>query len=281
MPWPKGKKRSLETRQKMSATHRCRLSDCYEREKMENCLALSPSRNGYFSTEHRRNLSLASQGIPKTAAHRNNIGKSKRGTVLSEEHKAKIAIANKGKHSKRGRVQSDDERAMRSEAQKLRYLRPGERERQAIGIQNRWNQVGNKHSSETIEKMKGARARQVIPLIDTKPEQTVQKILKVLGVRFESHRAVKGLGRHQWDIVLRDVRLLIEVDGCYWHGCSRCCPHSEIGRQNHQRDYVLDMKAVTEGWQVLRIWEHDIIGGEATAIIQNQVSKQGIFESVG
>ena len=268
----------------MSEAHQRRLADPCEREKMEACLATSPSRQGVFSEEHRRRISEAMTGKKKSPEHAEFIRGLRLGQPHTEETKAKMSQTRKGRPSgSKGRVQSAEERAMRSEAHKKRYQRPGERERQAASIQERWDKAGNKHRPETIEKMKGARANQVFPLVDTKPEKTIQKYLTVLGLEFETHRMAKGLlSRHQWDIVLVKLRLLIEVDGCYWHGCERCCPNSEIGKENHERDGFLTTAAEAAGWKVVRIWEHDIIEGTAMGKLEEAVRvQQGIFESVG
>jgi DNA mismatch endonuclease (patch repair protein) len=68
------------------------------------------------------------------------------------------------------------------------------------------------------------------------------------------------------DFVFPDKMLAIFVDGCFWHGCPTCYrrPHSSqsywdakvagnVARDNSRRTELKKM-----GWQVMRLWEHEI-----------------------
>jgi DNA mismatch endonuclease (patch repair protein) len=58
------------------------------------------------------------------------------------------------------------------------------------------------------------------------------------------------------------------VDGCFWHGCPE---HHTVARanaeyweekvrRNRERDADTDVKLRSEGWMVVRLWEHqDVI----------------------
>ena len=130
--------------------------------------------------------------------------------------------------------------------------------------------LGRKMSPEAIEKFKKFRATQVIPVIDTKPEMAVKSALVVLGVSFESHRHITGLN-HQWDIVIQERMLLIEVDGCYWHNCEACgFANAHPGRS--QRDAAIDVHARQTGWRVSRIWEHAATSGNLLNLLQDILS---------
>lgn len=70
------------------------------------------------------------------------------------------------------------------------------------------------------------------------------------------------------DFALRAHRVAIFVDGCFWHGCSRCgnklTPATNRGywlpkiKANRSRDRRADRNLRQAGWHVLRIWEHDL-----------------------
>jgi len=68
------------------------------------------------------------------------------------------------------------------------------------------------------------------------------------------------------DFAFRDERLLVFVDGCYWHGCPKCYrrPSSNTQywdakvRRNRARDAKNVAHLKRAGWQVLRIWEHQL-----------------------
>lgn len=152
---------------------------------------------------------------------------------------------------------------MRSEAQKLR-----------------WANAGGKHLPDTIEKMRSKRAQQVTPFRNTRPEMAVKDILDKLAVKYIQHGRVLGLGHHQWDFKLADCMLLLEVDGCYWHGCKKCIPSERRSRGERQAkaDALLNQAAVKAGWGVIRLWEHEIAEGALEDKLVT-LSKQGIFES--
>ncbi len=66
------------------------------------------------------------------------------------------------------------------------------------------------------------------------------------------------------DFVFRRCRLVIFVDGCFWHGCPRCYRRPASNRRywdakvihNRARDRTVTRELRRAGWNVLRIWEH-------------------------
>lgn len=68
------------------------------------------------------------------------------------------------------------------------------------------------------------------------------------------------------DFAFRDQRLLLFVDGCYWHGCPSCYRRPSSNREywddkvrrNRARDEETTAKLKQDGWRVLRIWEHQL-----------------------
>jgi DNA mismatch endonuclease, patch repair protein len=68
------------------------------------------------------------------------------------------------------------------------------------------------------------------------------------------------------DIVFLKLKIVIFVDGCFWHSCPICghIPKSNqkywinklernVNRDKHQRS-----KLRRDGWSVVRIWEHEL-----------------------
>jgi DNA mismatch endonuclease (patch repair protein) len=62
------------------------------------------------------------------------------------------------------------------------------------------------------------------------------------------------------------LRVVIFVDGCFWHGCPRCYRRpasntkywdSKVSK-NRQRDRKVRVTLRRCGWRVLRIWEHEL-----------------------
>ena len=68
------------------------------------------------------------------------------------------------------------------------------------------------------------------------------------------------------DFVFWKKRVALFVDGCYWHGCPKCCrrPSSNTAywdskiTRNRVRDVKITSLLRRDGWRVLRIWEHQL-----------------------
>ena len=110
--------------------------------------------------------------------------------------------------------------------------------------------------------MQGNRSR------DTRPEAAIRSALHRAGLRFRKHyRPLPGL-RCEVDVAFPRQRVLLFVDGCFWHGCPQHgrMPSanngywsSKIGR-NVARDRRNDELLSEDGWTVLRAWEHETPG---------------------
>lgn len=69
------------------------------------------------------------------------------------------------------------------------------------------------------------------------------------------------------DFTFRPERLVVFVDGCFWHGCPKCyrAPTSNetywSGKVagNRARDKRVAAQLRREGWRVIRIWEHQLV----------------------
>jgi DNA mismatch endonuclease (patch repair protein) len=68
------------------------------------------------------------------------------------------------------------------------------------------------------------------------------------------------------DFWFEDLRLAVFVDGCFWHGCKRCCrpPKSNTSYwrpkilRNIHRDRAQGRALRKANIRVIRIWEHDL-----------------------
>jgi DNA mismatch endonuclease (patch repair protein) len=102
---------------------------------------------------------------------------------------------------------------------------------------------------------------------NTRPEVELRRALHALGLRFRLHRRL-ATGCTP-DLVLPKYRLAVFVDGCFWHGCSRHGRSTFTGpnaalwedklRRNKVRDSRADALATDAGWEVLRLWECDVL----------------------
>ena len=97
---------------------------------------------------------------------------------------------------------------------------------------------------------------------DTRPELAIRKGLWSLGYRYRIDMKLPG----KPDIVFPRERVVIFIDGCFWHRCPihyqapATNPHfweKKIHR-NVERDRLVDRELASQGWKVKRIWEHEV-----------------------
>ncbi|WP_025851539.1 very short patch repair endonuclease [Paenibacillus ehimensis] len=97
----------------------------------------------------------------------------------------------------------------------------------------------------------------------TKIEDKVSRELWNRGIRFR--RNVKKL-KGKPDIAIKKYKIAIFIDSCFWHSCPE---HGHIPKsntdfwieklnRNKQRDISTTQYYRDIGWNVLRIWEHQI-----------------------
>lgn len=97
---------------------------------------------------------------------------------------------------------------------------------------------------------------------DTGPERIVVTALNELGLSFDQHAADLP-GRP--DVVFRDLKLAVFIDGDFWHGWRFPLWEHKLSdrwrakiRATRQRDQRNFRKLRRAGWVVMRIWEHEL-----------------------
>jgi DNA mismatch endonuclease (patch repair protein) len=76
--------------------------------------------------------------------------------------------------------------------------------------------------------------------------------------------------------VFRRQRVVVFVDGCFWHGCPQCYrrPATHRGywdakvRLNKRRDRLVRHALRRAGWRVLRVWEHELARKRETRLVR-------------
>ena len=104
-----------------------------------------------------------------------------------------------------------------------------------------------------------------IKALDTKPELKLRKALWNLGYRYRKN--VKKLPGKP-DIVFRKAKLVVFVDGEFWHGFEWEQKKLKIKtnrdfwipkiERNMQRDAENNTSLSEKGWKVMRFWEKEI-----------------------
>ena len=98
---------------------------------------------------------------------------------------------------------------------------------------------------------------------NTSPEMKLRKMLWESGLRgYRVH--YKLLGKP--DIVFTRKKVVVFVDGCFWHKCPVCFrppeTNAEFWNEKLQKNVERDLKVTKEledlGWTVLRFWEHEV-----------------------
>lgn len=99
---------------------------------------------------------------------------------------------------------------------------------------------------------------------DTKPEIALRRELWRRGLRYRIDMAAVP-GRRRADIVFTRGRVVVYVDGCYWHSCPDHATVPKANREwwvaklraNVERDRDTDARLAAAGWEVVRVWEHE------------------------
>ena len=113
---------------------------------------------------------------------------------------------------------------------------------------------------------------------NTKPEIRLRKALtsnKLTGYRIKSKLSGKP------DIVYTKRKVVIFVDGCFWHKCQLCFKRPSTNTKfwdkkisdNIKRDKLTNNILRKDGWKVIRIWEHHLKKKNITKIIKKIIKK--------
>lgn len=111
---------------------------------------------------------------------------------------------------------------------------------------------------------------------DTAPEMALRRALHAAGARYRVHRRPLAEMRVTADIVFTKAKVAVFVDGCFWH----CCPiHGTRPKtnagwwaakldRNVERDREADRRLASNGWTVIRVWEHEIADEAAERVLK-------------
>jgi DNA mismatch endonuclease (patch repair protein) len=107
--------------------------------------------------------------------------------------------------------------------------------------------------------MQGNRAR------DTKAEIAVRRLVHAMGLRYRVNAQPEPDFRRSADLLFRPTKVVVFIDGCYWHGCPEHfkAPQTNTDywsgkvERNRARDVETSHILEQRGWFVLRFWEHE------------------------
>ena len=117
---------------------------------------------------------------------------------------------------------------------------------------------------------------------DTQPERLLRAELWKKGLRFRLKYPVP-VGRP--DLVFVASKAAVFIDGCFWHGCPEhyVRPRSRIEfwssklAENVLRDHRQTLQLEEAGWEVVRIWEHELFTSLPYAVRRVEAAIQGRY----
>ena len=103
------------------------------------------------------------------------------------------------------------------------------------------------------------------PRRDTAPELELRRELWRRGLRYRVDRPLDGRRRRRADLTFVGPKVVVFVDGCFWHGCPEHGTSPKANAEwwaeklarNVSRDADTDEYLTSQGWTVLRFWEHE------------------------
>lgn len=125
-------------------------------------------------------------------------------------------------------------------------------------------------SDAARNRMKAVRRR------GTLSERALWEALESLGLAFERNARPEPDLPREADVVFREERIAVFVDGCFWHGCplhgTLAKANAEFWKRkierNKERDADTNAKLLERGWTVVRIWEHVDPAEAARSVMQ-------------
>ena len=118
--------------------------------------------------------------------------------------------------------------------------------------------------ADNVSRQRRREIMQAVRSQNTSLERMVRRELWRRGIRFRTN--VKDLPGKP-DIAIKKLKVVIFIDSCFWHGCPEHgrIPKSNITfwstkiAHNMERDRQITDEYKAQGWQVIRVWEHDVV----------------------
>lgn len=96
----------------------------------------------------------------------------------------------------------------------------------------------------------------------TSQEKKIHNYLKALKIKHKTHPNMSG----NPDLILTNSKTAVFLHGCFWHKCPKHYkePKTNITywlpkiEKNVERDKINSKFLKSEGWRIVRIWEHDL-----------------------
>lgn len=118
---------------------------------------------------------------------------------------------------------------------------------------------------------------------DTSAELALRHRIHAMGLRYRVDYPVLQRPRRRADIAFTKAKLAVFVDGCFWHGCPE---HGTWPKQNAafwrdkietniRRDRDTNDRLAAQGWEVMRVWEHEDPSNAAKRVYERVMHRLG------
>lgn len=192
--------------------------------------------------EYRKAFSKLWLGKKRSPESRKKSGDSRRGLSRSIETRIKISLSKIGaKASSEAREKMSSSQLGRRHSDKTKLMMSNSALRHNGGVEKR------------IKTNIARYGRPLGRVRDTKIESEMRRVLDGIGVKYE---AQVWFCSSAVDFILHEHLLVVEADGCYWHGCQKCFPGSVSKKADKEISDGEKIKA--KGYRLLRVWEHDL-----------------------
>lgn len=95
---------------------------------------------------------------------------------------------------------------------------------------------------------------------DTKLEKFFEQLLIEKGyVKGIDYEHPKQIGRYRVDFYLISKNLIVEIQGCFWHGCEQCCHISNWQIERREKDLKRKQELEEKGFALKMLWGHEIL----------------------
>ena len=136
-------------------------------------------------------------------------------------------------------------------------------------------------SPEALRRMRGTGR------LDTAPELAVRRELHRRGLRYRVEAKVLPSLRRRADIAFTRARVVVFIDGCFWHDCpihgTKPKANADFWADklaaNVARDRDTDKRLEAAGWLVVRAWEHEKpaeVADHLEAVVRGRGSNQAV-----
>jgi len=165
--------------------------------------------------------------------------RARKGDWITDNIRKKMSEAKKGRIPWNKGLDVSDVRVKRNHDKRVKTLRENY-QKGKIKVWNKGLTIKDERVRKNVQSAQKVR--------NTSIEQKVEKMLKIIGLKYQRQKYMKIQHHYNCDFFLPEHNLIIECDGNYWHKY----PYGL------ERDHIRNKEMREKGFKVLRIWGSEI-----------------------